>query len=87
MKYTVTYKPSAEHELAAIWTAAADRGIVAAAADRLDVLLGRDPMARSESRRETVRIQFEYPLAVLFKVSEPDRIVEVLHIYRTDERS
>jgi hypothetical protein len=82
MKYTVAYKPSAEQELADLWTTAPDRAAVTAAANRIDVLLGRDPYTPSESREGATRILFVPPLAVLFEVSEDDRYVDVLTVWR-----
>jgi hypothetical protein len=84
MNYSVTYKPSAERELADIWTRSSDRTAIADAANRLDRKLGRDPYVNSEARDGNIRIQFEYPLAVRLEVSESDRVVEVLQVYRID---
>ena len=82
MNYTVVWKPAAEQELADLWTAAADRAALAAAADSVDRLLGQDPGRRGESRSATVRILFVAPLGVQFKVVAADRTVEVLRVWR-----
>ena len=81
MNYAVAYKPSAEQELARLWTVAADRNAVTAAANRIDVLLGTDPHNQGESRADGTRILFERPLAVRFEVSEQDRYVDVLQVW------
>lgn len=80
MTYTVTYKPSAEAELADLWINAPDRQAVTDAANRIDALLRTDPHNQGESRDEQTRLLFERPLAVLFEVSEADRIVQVLNV-------
>jgi len=82
MKYTVLWKPTAEADLARIWTAATDRNAVAAAADRIDALLARDPHSRGESRGGSIRIMVELPLAVHFRVQDADRMVYVLKVWR-----
>jgi hypothetical protein len=68
MKYTVEWLPSAEQELAALWTDSPNRNDVAAAANDLDAALSRDPLALGEARGGRTRIVFSAPLAVLFDV-------------------
>jgi hypothetical protein len=80
MKFTVTYKPSAELELAEAWIKAPDRKAVTAAANRIDHLLRTDPRRQGEAREENIRILFERPLAVQFKIQDEDRLVEVLKV-------
>ena len=46
MKYTVTWTPSAEQDLAALWNAAPDRQAVADAADEIDTSLARPVRAK-----------------------------------------
>ena len=82
MKYTVAWKPSAEKELARLWLAAPDRTAVSAAANRIDALLGSNPGAQGESRSGATRILFMSPLAVFYEVSEQDRFVDVLKVWR-----
>jgi hypothetical protein len=81
MNFTVVYKPSAEAMLAHLWNTASDRGAVARSANHIDALLRRDPLSQGESRSGDVRVLFVPPLAVHFKVREPDRIVEVLKVW------
>ena len=83
MNYTVTWKPSAEQDLARLWLAAADRQAVADAANRIDALLQTDAEQRGESRSGATRILFEPPLAVLFEVQAQAGQVEVLKVWRT----
>jgi hypothetical protein len=82
MSYTVERTPSAEQELARLWTPAADRADVAAAADTLDLFLQRDPLAAGESRGGDTRIAFQPPLAILFDVDGPNRRVTVWDVWR-----
>jgi hypothetical protein len=49
MTFTVTYKPSAEAELADVWLRAADRQAIADAANRIDALLHTNPHQQGES--------------------------------------
>ena len=83
MKFTVLYKPSAEDELARIWTSAPDRNDVAVAADEIDRLLKQNPQTLGESRSGEVRVLLVPPLGVHFQVSEPDRHVWVLEVWRS----
>jgi hypothetical protein len=82
MKYTVVYRPSAENQLAELWTSGLDRQAIARAADEIDARLGTNPHLEGESRSETTRILFVEPLAVLYEVSEADRMVYVLKAWR-----
>lgn len=82
MTYTVLWTPSAESELARLWTTAADRAQLTNAADALDAALARDPRALGESRGGETRIAVEPPLAVLFDIDEDDRIVRVWDLWQ-----
>jgi hypothetical protein len=59
MKYSVIWRPVAEQRLAELWLDASDRNDVAAAADKLDANLRRDPLAIGESRLGSTRVVFE----------------------------
>jgi plasmid stabilization system protein ParE len=83
MKYTVVWKPDAEDELARLWNNAPDRAAVAAAADRIDATLLHDPETQGESRSGNIRVLFMPPLAVYFRVSPDDRLVEVAAVWRS----
>jgi hypothetical protein len=84
MKHTVVWQPAAERHLADLWTNAPDRNAVATAADTIDRQLSRDPLTWGEARSGPTRIMFVPPLAVLFDLSEPDRMVSVWAVWRTD---
>jgi hypothetical protein len=87
MKWTVVWRPTAESRLAELWTEAADRDAVARAADQMDARLARDPQTQGESRSETTRLLIIEPLAVLFDISELDRLVAVLKVWRVEPRA
>ncbi|MBI1902732.1 MAG: hypothetical protein HYS13_16655 [Planctomycetia bacterium] len=82
MRYTVVWQPLAEGSLADLWTAATDRTAIAQAADRIDTVLGRDPMSVGESRSGSARILIVGPLVVYYEVIEGDRIARVLDVWR-----
>jgi hypothetical protein len=82
MNYTVTWRPSAEQQLAQLWLNAPDRAAVTAAASRIETLLRTHPGLRGESRSGGTRVLFEPPLAVLFQVRDQDRCVDVLKVWR-----
>ncbi|HZT81883.1 MAG TPA: hypothetical protein VFA26_16780 [Gemmataceae bacterium] len=78
----MTWHPVAENRLADLWSAGPDRQAIADAADTIDMLLARDPLNQGESRTEKHRIMIVPPLAAHFEVSEDDRIVHVLEVWR-----
>jgi hypothetical protein len=80
MRFTVTWHPSAEQELATIWIAAADRQDVTEAAKRIDDVLASEPLLKGEEFYGD-RILVEPPLAVTYSVQAPDRIVRILQVW------
>jgi plasmid stabilization system protein ParE len=84
MKYTVTWRKSAENDLAEIWLAAHDRQAVTDAANLIDTSLRRNPLVCGESRLGNTRVMFVPPLVVYFDVYELDRRVLVRAVWRTD---
>jgi plasmid stabilization system protein ParE len=80
MRFTVTWHPAAEQELADIWLAATDRNEVTQAANSLDQLLSSDPQAQGAEFYGD-RILVVLPLAVTYSVSEPDRSVQILQVW------
>ena len=80
MKYTVARKPSAESQLADIWSGSADRAAVTQAANEIDRRLEQDPQLQGEARSGKRRVLIVAPLAVFFEVREPDRVVAVLRV-------
>ena len=80
MRFTVTWHPSAERELAEIWIAATDRQAITQAAHVIDQLLASDPLAQGEEFYGD-RILVALPLAVTFAVNEQDRTVQILQVW------
>jgi plasmid stabilization system protein ParE len=80
MRYTVTWHPSAEDELARFWLDAPVRSAVTTAADRIDQILGTDSDTKGEEFYGN-RLLVEMPLAVIFAVHPDDRRVEVLQVW------
>jgi plasmid stabilization system protein ParE len=80
MRFTVTWHPSAEQELAEIWIAATDRQAITQAAHVIDQLLASDPLAQGEEFYGD-RILVALPLAVTFAVNEQDRTVQILQVW------
>ena len=82
MIFTVTWKPTADDELADLWLKGPDRAAITAAANAIDALLRVDPHLQGESRADGTRVLFQPPLGVRFEVNEQDRVVEVLKVWR-----
>jgi hypothetical protein len=76
MRYTVTWTPPAQDELATVWLNAPDRRAVTAASHRIDKALRNDPDTQGEEYFGD-RILEDEPLAVTFAVYPDDRLVEV----------
>jgi hypothetical protein len=80
MNFTVTWHPDADDQIAAIWTAASDRAAVTDAARRTDLVLGHNPLGVGESRGGNIRLLFERPLAILYRVDDATRTVHVVSV-------
>jgi hypothetical protein len=83
MKWTVAWRRSARDDLAAMWVDAHLRAEITNAANRIDYLLTKDPLAVGESRDEDRHILIEAPLAVLFKIKPAEQKVVVTRVWRT----
>jgi hypothetical protein len=77
MKWTVTYRPSADEQLAELWLNATDRQAISSASNAIARQLASDPLIAGESREDNLRILIEPPIAVIYDVSELDRLVSV----------
>ena len=82
MTYTVVWSKSALAELAELWNSASDRKGLSDAANQIDLILKSNPYGHSESREQDLRILLEPPLAVLFGISDADRMVTVRGVWR-----
>ena len=77
MAYTVDWDPAAEDELARIWLAAPDRSAVAAAQQRADQLLSRDPAANGQHLLEGLYRIDVPPLTLNYVVDQARQHVDV----------
>ena len=81
MRWTVTWMPSAQQELALVWTLALDRNSVTFASNQIDRILSVDADAVGDLLFDTVRILIVAPLGVEFEVDTDDLQVRVLSIW------
>ncbi|MGQ0633461.1 MAG: hypothetical protein ACT4QC_02530 [Planctomycetaceae bacterium] len=81
MKFTVLWKPAAEHRLAEFWANSPNRAAVTDAADKIETILRSRPLDEGESRDRRTRVLVVEPLAVHYEVSISDRLVLVLTIH------
>lgn len=82
MNYTVVWLDSAQNHLANLWVAAPDKSALATASDAVDARLGQNPYANSRPRPVGDWIMYVAPLGVAYTVSEADRMVTVLGVWR-----
>jgi plasmid stabilization system protein ParE len=80
MKFRVVWKPAAERQLAEIWLSSPDRDAVTAASEAIESALSNRADELGESRPLDCRIAFVAPLAVTFRVTVADRLVEVASV-------
>jgi hypothetical protein len=82
LNYSVHWTDDALDELAAVWTAAADRNAVTAASHRLEQDLARDPYGRGIARNASVnRTATDLPLGIDYEIIEDDKKVRVLRVW------
>jgi plasmid stabilization system protein ParE len=79
-RFTVSWRPEIQADLADIWMNAVDRHSVAIAANRIDDLLSVDATSRGLEIHEGLHALVVEPLVVYFSVSEPDRLVTVWRV-------
>jgi len=79
-RYTVVWHDSAEAKLANIWNESLDRRAIASASNAIDARLKLDPASQGSPSHANTRTLVIYPLAVLFRIREDDRIVEVIDV-------
>jgi len=87
--FTVLWKKSAVRDLGSLWMEAdaAFRKAITAASDQIDKTLKRDPESIGESRDESKRFWFVFPLCILFKVDASTKIVRVLQVWKYNKRA
>ena len=81
MIFTVAWRPTAQNKLADIWVQAPDKAAVSRAADKIDADLRVDAHLKGLPYIGPTRIHLEAPLVVVFRVSEPNRIVRILKVW------
>jgi hypothetical protein len=84
-RYTVTWEPEAEEQLADLWMAAPDRAAVTAAESAIGAALARNPAGVGSEVAEGLRLFTVPPLRVFYEVSEADRLVRVSVVDRARE--
>jgi len=68
MNYSVVWNPDAENDLTQMWLASRMRHAIRAAADEIDSALVVNPLEYGESRDESRRVMYVWPLGVSFEV-------------------
>jgi hypothetical protein len=82
MNYIVHWTDVALNELAAVWTAAADRNAVTAASHRLEQDVAADPHGRGLFRASSANYTaVELPLGVEYDIIEDDKTVRFLRVW------
>jgi hypothetical protein len=84
MRFRVFWEDDAEAELARLWLAARDRQRLTEVSSRIEDRLRRDPESVGESRQPGIRLLFDNPLWVEFRIDAADRIVRILTVWRYD---
>ena len=79
-QFSVVWHKDALDQLADIWIVHPNRDSVSAAVHEIDSLLGDDPLGQGGELRESIRFFLFPPLRVLYTVSGPDRLVEILFV-------
>ncbi len=86
MRYRVLWAPNAEEKLEALLQAESEPAILAGAARQIDQFLMRAPKSLGESRYDTIRVGFAYPLGVQFEVMDDVRTAIVHDVWRIDRK-
>jgi plasmid stabilization system protein ParE len=71
-RFTVTWWPDAEEDLAHLWLQATDRRAVSATADAIDQLLRTEPLSQGSEAAGSLRLLTVASLSVLFSVAAED---------------
>ena len=81
-RFTVSWNPAIQADLARIWNVAPDKEDVRRAADLIDRRLAADPLSGSVELREGLYKLTVPPMRVLFELRLADRLVEVVNVIR-----
>jgi plasmid stabilization system protein ParE len=82
--FTVVWWQFARNRLARLWLDATDKAAITRAADEIDRRLAENPHSCAEDRHEELCRMSVEPLSVQFTVNDPDRIVTVWTVRRSD---
>lgn len=80
IRYTVVWHDVTQGQLAQLWLDAVDRDEITRATHQIDTHLATDAETKGTPIVDDLRQWSASPLRVLFSVSEPDRLVKVLHV-------
>jgi hypothetical protein len=83
MNWTVVYLPSAEDELAELWLRSSDRTTFSSAANAIERKLRSDPLKGGEQLTSLTRVIIQRPVAMLYDVSDADRLVTVWAVLKS----
>ena len=86
MQHRVLWAPDAEDKLEQFLKNASDPSILAAAAREIDQHLITAPKEFGESRYDTMRVGFMFPLGVQFEVMDDVQTVIVHDVWRIDRK-
>lgn len=78
--YRVIWRRAALNRLANIWSKASDPQAVLDASFRISLRIRQDPRSVGESRQGDLRLIFDDPLGVLFRVDPNNRDVIVINV-------
>lgn len=81
MSYAVVWRPIAELHLAELWVGKPYRQSITNAANLIDSQRSSAPHKHGHLRTHETRVLIVAPLAVLFEIKEPDRVVAVLDVW------
>jgi hypothetical protein len=80
MRFTVTWLPDAQNELADIWNCASNKRAVSAAANHIDHQLKDDPQNKADFL-DPDWMYVSPPLGVVLQIIEDDRRVEITQVW------
>jgi hypothetical protein len=80
IRFTVVWHEDAQNRLAQVWMDSRDRNAVTEATHIIDIHLASDPELKGTAVEGELRELVQPPLSVLFAVSEPDRLVKIVHV-------
>jgi hypothetical protein len=78
MRYTVIWLPLALDDLLSLWIEGPNRQAISDAANRIESILGIDPILRGETLAGALRILIADPLQIAYRILDADRIVQIV---------